>query len=317
MPSEQDLANLDRGAGGQLGAELAGLLQQLRMAADHAQVRSRLGLEAIQSLLAVGPHPAVERAARVLARAAVRMLVGMLGQLAHQPAAFGRCEPWVGCLSDNALAEQREGFGEIGAHGHLLQGDGAIQPAPANPAQGALVLVPSAWPPLIRLQNRQRPPTRPADRAWARCQATPSASSAARSPSAASCTEAPVSCTASAVHLVVSVGARARKRRHHARTVVCATPSCSAIGRSPSRCTTLKASPRPITSTASSRRTSTRSGNSACVRWQLEQRPRRIQMRHSPPGARSQRQYPPHLSSGCWQLGHRCAGGRICWPAAA
>ena len=35
----------------------------------------------------------------------------------------------------------------------------AIQPAPAGPAQGALVLVASASPPLIRLQNGHSPPT--------------------------------------------------------------------------------------------------------------------------------------------------------------
>ena len=61
-------------------------------------------------------------------------------------------------------------------------GDGAIQSAPAPGAQGEVVWVPSAWPPLIRLQNDQRSPMRTPNRARARCQATPRLASAACSP---------------------------------------------------------------------------------------------------------------------------------------
>ncbi len=59
---------------------------------------------------------------------------------------------------------------------------------------------------------------------------------------------------------------------------MCGTPSRAPIGRSPSPWTTFSASPRPITSATSSRRTSTRSGTSAWLRRHTRHRPRRIRI---------------------------------------
>ena len=56
------------------------------------------------------------------------------------------------------------------------------------------------------------------------------------------------------------------------------------------RDTHLRATLAPITATASRRRTSTRSGSSACDRRHAEHRPRRIQIRSTNKGARNQRQ---------------------------
>ncbi len=177
-------------------------------------------------------------------------------------------------------------------------------------------MVPSAWPLLMRLQNAQIAPTCSPNRTCARCQATPSASMAARSPVVFNMTAVPSRDTANAVHRMSVVDERTRKRRHHVRTVVCGTPRCSAIGRNPRPPDSLSASPRPITPTSSSRRASTRSGSRAWLRRQTGHRPRRIQIRSTSSGALSQRQYPPQPINQPRHSGHRCAGTTTCLPAA-
>src|SRR5262249_39718813 len=72
---EQDGGDRGGRASWQLRAERARLVQQLRMAADGAQIRPRLWFEPAQTLLAIGADPAVERAAGVLPLAAIRVLV--------------------------------------------------------------------------------------------------------------------------------------------------------------------------------------------------------------------------------------------------
>jgi hypothetical protein len=47
------------------------------------------------------------------------MLVRLVGQLAHQVATFGRCEPRVRGFANDAKAEQGEVFAWISAHAHL------------------------------------------------------------------------------------------------------------------------------------------------------------------------------------------------------
>jgi hypothetical protein len=47
------------------------------------------------------------------------MFIGLIGQLAHQVATFGRCEPRVGGFANDAKAEQGEVFAWICAHAHL------------------------------------------------------------------------------------------------------------------------------------------------------------------------------------------------------
>jgi hypothetical protein len=291
MTGEENGADLRGRAGGQLDPQSADLVKELRMAADSTQVGARVGLEAVQSLLAVGADPTVEGAARVFTLAAIWMLVQLVRQLAHQPSAIGGTEPRTDGFGNDTVAEQRDGFGGLGGHGvGPPTGNGAIQSAPAPDAQGEVVWVPSAWPPLIRLQNDHRSPLPTPNRARARCQATPRLASAACSPMALTSTGVPSRATASAAHSASNVGDRAWNRCHHDRTVVCGTSSCSAIGRSPSPRVSLRAKLAPITATASRRRTSTRSGSSACDRRHAEHRPRRIQIRSTSNGARNQRQ---------------------------
>ena len=59
---EQNGANLSRGAGRQLQSQLASFFEELRVAACSAEVGAWLGLESGQSLLAIRPQPAIERA---------------------------------------------------------------------------------------------------------------------------------------------------------------------------------------------------------------------------------------------------------------
>src|SRR5712691_4591948 len=201
MAGKEDGPDLGGRAGGQLDPQGADLVKELRVAADRAQVSAWVGLEAIQALLAIGADPAVERAARVLTLAAIGMLVQLARQLAHQPSAVGWTEPRTDGFGDDTVTEQRGGFGGLGGHGAGPPSrDGAIQSAPAPRAQGEVVWVPSAWPPLIRLQNAHTSPMRTPNRTTARCQATPRLASAAGSPTAWTLTGVPSRATASAVH---------------------------------------------------------------------------------------------------------------------
>ena len=146
------------------------------------------------------------------------MLVQLARQFAHEPAALGGTEPRTNGCGDDAVAEQRGGFGRLGGHGAgPPSGDGAIQSGPAPGAQGEVVWVPSARPPLIRLQNDHRLPMRSPNRATARCQATRRPSSAARSRATPTLTSTavPSRATASAVHWASNLGDRTRKRCHH------------------------------------------------------------------------------------------------------
>src|SRR5712691_4173945 len=83
MPGKEDGADLRCRAGGQFDSQGADLVKELGMAADGTQVGAWVGLETVQALLAIGADPAVERAARVLPLAAVRVLVQLARQLAH------------------------------------------------------------------------------------------------------------------------------------------------------------------------------------------------------------------------------------------
>jgi hypothetical protein len=123
-----------------------------------------------------------------------------------------------------------------------------IQSAPLRDAKGGLLLVPSARPPLIRLQKRHSSGTRSPNRVRARCQLAPSASSAVRSWSLPlSSTDAGSKRTASATKAVTITRALIRKRRRQSRAVVIGTPSRSAIGRMPRPLAMLSASAWRIT----------------------------------------------------------------------
>src|SRR5258708_6174469 len=102
------------------------------MTTNSAQVRTRVRFETVQALLAVGANPAIECAARVLTLRAIRVLVQLARQFAHEPAALGGTEPRTNGGGDDAVAEQRGGFGRLGGHGAgPPNGDGVIQSAPA------------------------------------------------------------------------------------------------------------------------------------------------------------------------------------------
>src|SRR5437764_7476631 len=217
------------------------------MATDDAEIGARWWTESVEAVLAIGAEPAIEGHARVSPLTAIWMFVGLVRQLAHQVAAFGRCEPRVDRFTDDPKTEQGDVFAWISAHEHLVQGDGVIQPAPNPRVAGALLLVPSAWPPLIRLQNRHTPGTRSPKRVRARCQAAPSASRATASSSVLSKTAAGSRCTATATNAAARAGARTRKRRRHSRAVVIGTPNRSATLRMPSPPAIPRARAGPLT----------------------------------------------------------------------
>jgi hypothetical protein len=204
------------------------------MATDLTQVGTRLRLEPVQALLPIGANPAVERAARVLTLAPIRVFMEVTRQLADQAPALSWTEPRAGGLGDDAVTKQRDGFCGLAAHGPgPPKADGAIQSAPDRPAQGEVVLVPSAWPPLMRLQNAQTRPTCSPKRTCARRQTTINTSTAARAPVVFTMTAVPSRDTASAMQSMSMADERSRKRRNQVRAVVCGTPRCSAIGRRP------------------------------------------------------------------------------------
>src|SRR5229473_4919263 len=149
-------------------------------------------------MFAIGADPAIEGHARVGPATAIRMFVGLIGQFADQVAAFGRGKPRINRFANAPKSEQGDVFAWISAHEHLVQGDGVIQPAPNACVAGGLLLVPSACPPLITLQKRHTAGTCSPKRVRARCQAAPSASSAAASPVVLSTTATGSRCTATA-----------------------------------------------------------------------------------------------------------------------
>ncbi len=102
VAGKEDGADLRGRASWQLGAERAGLVEQLGMLADGAQVGARVGFEAVEALVTIGAQPAIERGAGGLPLAAIRVLVKLAGQAAHEGAAFGRAEAWRERLGDDA-----------------------------------------------------------------------------------------------------------------------------------------------------------------------------------------------------------------------
>src|SRR5947208_1890103 len=169
------------------------------MATDRTQVGAWIGFEAVQALLAIGAQPAIERATRVAPLAAIWMLVDLVGECADDRSAFGGTEPRSDSFGNDAIPKQGDGVGGRGGHGPgPPDGDARIQSAARTAAQGEIVWVPSARPPLIALQNDHTlpQPIRTPNRASARCQARRSTSSAARSPLLRTSTGVPASVTA-------------------------------------------------------------------------------------------------------------------------
>jgi hypothetical protein len=69
---QQNGADLCGGACRQFETQLAGFLQQLVVATGEAKVGTWFRLQPRQPLLAIGPQPAIERAARKLVKPTVR-----------------------------------------------------------------------------------------------------------------------------------------------------------------------------------------------------------------------------------------------------
>src|SRR5262249_2446612 len=148
--------------------------------------------------------------------AALRLRVNRASAGRRGRAAFGGTQPRSNGFGNDAVAEQGDGVGGRGGHGPGPPGerDARIQSAPRDAAQGEVVWVPNARPPLIQLQNAHTlPPMLAPDRVWARCQATPSTSRAARSPTLRTSTGSPARVTAIATHSFSRLGEAARKRR--------------------------------------------------------------------------------------------------------
>jgi len=118
---QQNGADLRSGAGGELLAQTGGFFEQLGMAAHGPDVRPRLGPEPVQALLAVGAHPAVQRAPGIDAGVAVRLQMTLPSELADEVATCGGAEPRVRRIGDDPVPSEGDGFGGIGAHGRLLQ----------------------------------------------------------------------------------------------------------------------------------------------------------------------------------------------------
>src|SRR3954453_1861540 len=128
------------------------------------------------------------------------MLVDLEREGTRDRYTFVGTQPRSDGFGNDAVAEQGDGVGGRGGHGPGPPGggDARIQSAPGAAAQGEVVWVPSARPPLIALQNAHTLPPliRRPNRTSARCQARLSTSSAARSPTLRTSTGRPSSVTA-------------------------------------------------------------------------------------------------------------------------
>src|SRR5260370_23730455 len=116
LPRFQNRGDLSGGTCWQLQSELAGLLQQLRVATHRAEVGAWWRTQTIQTLLAVGANPAIERAAGIGPLAAIWMVMRLAGPLRHQLATFSRREAPVRCGGDHRVTEQGDSFAGISAH---------------------------------------------------------------------------------------------------------------------------------------------------------------------------------------------------------
>jgi hypothetical protein len=133
MPCLQNRADLRGGACRQLQSQLAGFLQQVRVAAHRAKIGTRRRAQSVETLLAVRANPAIERDARIGPLAAIWMFVGLRGQFAHQLSTFSWTEPWVRRGGDHRITEEGDRFTRISGHGSAsgrTQGMRVIQTAP-------------------------------------------------------------------------------------------------------------------------------------------------------------------------------------------
>jgi len=105
MPRFQDRADLDCGASWQFQAELAGFLEEFRMATNDAKIGTWWRPQTFQPTLAIGADPAIQRHPRVGPATAIGMFEGLVRQLAYQVAALGRREPRIDRVADDAKAE--------------------------------------------------------------------------------------------------------------------------------------------------------------------------------------------------------------------
>ena len=105
MPRFQDRADLDCGASRQFQTQLAGFLEEFRMATNDAKIGTWWRPQTFQPTLAIGADPAIQRHPRVGPATAIGMFEGLVRQLAYQVAALGRREPRIDRVADDAKAE--------------------------------------------------------------------------------------------------------------------------------------------------------------------------------------------------------------------
>src|SRR6266536_4213717 len=116
MPRFQNRGDRSGGTRWQLQSELAGFLQQLRVTTHRAEVGAWWRTQSIETLLAIGANPAIERAAGIGPLAAIWMGMRLAGQFAHQLATFSRSQAWVRRGGDHRVTEQGDSFAWISAH---------------------------------------------------------------------------------------------------------------------------------------------------------------------------------------------------------
>ena len=161
--------------------------------------------------------------------------------------------------------------------------------------------MPSAWPPLIRLQKRHTAGTRSPKRVRARSQAAP----APRAQLPRRCAQHDgdwiqlyrhghqCRCQGRGAELKAAPPLARRRHRH---------PQSVGHAPHPLPTTMPSASGWPITSTWSNRRSSRKSGNSACERRHLEHRPRRIHRARCPGRAPSASSHSTHRAAAAHTL---------------
>src|SRR5215472_16579664 len=106
MPRFQNRGDLSGRPAWQLQPQLAGFLQQLRVATLCAEIGAWWRTQSIKALLAVGANPAIERAAGIGPLAAIWMGMRLAGQVTHQLATFSLSEARVRRGGDHCVTEQ-------------------------------------------------------------------------------------------------------------------------------------------------------------------------------------------------------------------
>ena len=117
---EEDPGDLGGRSRRALETQRADVVDKLGMRAHRPGVRSRLGLEALQTLSPPHPDPAVDGGPRVAPRGPVGMCVLACGNPSHERAALGFRQAFCERLCDHAVAVQCDLLSDLVVHVILL-----------------------------------------------------------------------------------------------------------------------------------------------------------------------------------------------------